>query len=343
MTGDKGAYTPLAPAACTDPADGQSTIATSGREMIVVNKVAGKVQFFAVGSFDKLGELEMAKLPHEVVIAPDRKTAYVSIYGLGVFGKNSESPGRQVAIIDLATRAQIGAIDVSPYKGPHGMAFDGQGVLWVSCDVSGVILAIDVGARRILDAITTDSFGTHWLVVTPDGKKLYASNKTFPFAVVIDTVKRTLLAKIALERGSEGLALSPDGARLYVMAQRPQSFYVIDTQSDEVVATVPLEVFEQTPAEKNPQKRVKVAPDGKHLLITSFNTGEIAIAPVADLGAQTRVAAEKGPMGITFADANRAYVMNHDQGSISVVDLPTRSVVGKFSTAPGPETMALFG
>lgn len=339
-TGDRGTYAPLNPAACVEP--GQAEIASNGREMIVVNKVAGMVQFFDAASYAGLGEIELPKLPHEVVLSPDGKTAYVSIYGTGIFGRNSENPGREVCIIDLATRSKIGSIDVSPHKGPHGMAFDRAGMLWVSCDVSGEILAVDVAARKVVAAIATDSYGTHWIVITPDGSKLYASNKTFPFAVVIDVAARTLRTKIALPNGSEGLALSPDGTRLYVMAQRPQSFAVIDTATDQVIDTVPLEVFAATAQEKNPQKRVKVSPDGRHLLITSFNTGEIAIAAVANLREQTRLQVEKGPMGITFASPERAYVMNHDQGTISVVDVPKRAVIGKFSTAPGPETMALY-
>ena len=57
---------------------------------------------------------------------------------------------------------------------------------------------------------------------------------------------------------------------------------------------------------------------------------------------QTKLAVEKGPMGITFSDAGTAYVMNHDQGTISVVDVPERRVVRTFATARGPETLAVF-
>ena len=158
----------------------------------------------------------------------------------------------------------------------------------------------------------------------------------------MDTAARTLAKKIPFPQGSEGLALSPDGTRLYVMAQRPQQFHVIDTTTDEVVEIVPLTVFAPTPEGRNPQKRVQVSPDGSHLLITSFDTGEIAIAPLSDLRSQTRLAVEKGPMGITFADAATAYVMNHDQGTISVVDVPGRRILAAFATARGPETLAVF-
>lgn len=337
---DQGHYTSLSSIACAEP--GMAPLAAARGELIVVNKLAGKVQFFDADSLAMLSEIEMAKFPHEVVISPDRNKAYISIYGQGVFSKNSEAPGREVAIIDLASRTQIGTIDVSPYRAPHGMAFDSDGVLWVSCDVSGVIAALDVEKREVIAAVTTGSFGMHWLTVLRSKNKLYATNKHYDFIAVVDTAARKLAAKIPFPQGSEGLALSPDGARLFVMAQRPQQFHVIDTEADQVIDIVPLSVFAVTPEGRNPQKRVQVSPDGGHLLITSFDSGEIAIAPLADLRSQTRLAVEKGPMGITFASESIAYVMNHDQGTISVVDVPGARILRTFATARGPETLGVY-
>jgi YVTN family beta-propeller protein len=315
--------------------------ARAWRDLIVVDKVAGMVEFFDAATFAPRAALKMPPLPHEVVLSPDRTRAYVSIYGLGIFGRNTEHPGHEVVAIDVARREIVGVIDTAPHRGPHGMAFDGAGTLWVSCDVSGVVIAIDVARRAVLAAVPTDSHGTHWLVATPDGAKVYASNKTYPFAVVIDARERRLRAKIPLPHGSEGLAVSPDGARLYVMSQRPHALHVIDTATDAPIATVPIAGFAPTPEGKNPQKRVQVSPDGRYVLVTSFATGEIAIAPIERLGDQTLVAVEKGPMGIAFADARHAFVMNHDAGTVSLVDVIDAKIVDRFATQPGPETMAL--
>ncbi|MDP1532192.1 MAG: hypothetical protein Q8N44_04310 [Rubrivivax sp.] len=97
-----------------------------------------------------------------------------------------------------------------------------------------------------------------------------------------------------------------------------------------------------TPEGRNPQKRVQVSPDGRDLLITSFDTGEIAIAAVDELRRPTKIAVEKGPMGISFGATGLAYVMNHDQGTVSVIDLPGRRVERSFATARGPETLAAY-
>jgi hypothetical protein len=72
--------------------------------------------------------LKLPDFPHEVALAPDRKTAYVSIYGSGIVGTNTR-PGTQIAVIDLGQRKRAGFIEVAPYCAPHGMMFDRAGNL----------------------------------------------------------------------------------------------------------------------------------------------------------------------------------------------------------------------
>ncbi|HEX4329388.1 MAG TPA: hypothetical protein VH105_21555 [Burkholderiales bacterium] len=205
-------YTRLRPleAACADP--GVTQALTPRGEMLVVNKLAGKLEFYRVDTRERLAAIEMPKFPHEVLLARDHRQAYISIYGQGVFGKNFEHPGEEVVIIDLDTRARAGSISTLPYKAPHGMAFDAAGMLWVSCDVSGVILVIDPAKREILKAIPTGSNGTHWLTITPDDAKLYASNKTYPNLVVVDTARREVAKQIPLAPAAKAWRCRPTAA-----------------------------------------------------------------------------------------------------------------------------------
>ena len=87
------------------------------------------------------------------------------------------------------------------------------------------------------------------------------------------------------------------------------------------------------------------APANADAVIEKLSTredGEIAIAALAEPHNQTRLTVEKGPMGITFANATTAYVMNHDQGTVSIVDVPGRRITGSFATEKGPETLAVY-
>ena len=46
-------------------------------------------------------------------------------------------------------------------------------------------------------------------------------------------------------------------------------------------------------------------------------------------------------MGITFADSNHAFVMNHDQGTVWLINVQSGQLVDRFVTAAGPETLAM--
>ncbi len=54
------------------------------------------------------------------------------------------------------------------------------------------------------------------LAMTPDGKRLYVSDRTAGCVVIADPAKGAKLGEIALRGEPTGLALSPDGSRLYV-------------------------------------------------------------------------------------------------------------------------------
>src|SRR5204863_9427645 len=96
--------------------------------------------------------------PHELAITPDHRTAYVSVYGSGVYGNNPE-PGRTIVVIDLPGRQHTDTLDVAPYLAPHGLALDPDGLLYASCDESGVVAAVDPARGAVVDAIEVGSRG----------------------------------------------------------------------------------------------------------------------------------------------------------------------------------------
>jgi hypothetical protein len=65
---------PLPPASPTEPgADVNTSIGTNG--FLVVCKTASFVQFYYPHSFTLIDEIRLPEFPHEVVLAPDRRTA----------------------------------------------------------------------------------------------------------------------------------------------------------------------------------------------------------------------------------------------------------------------------
>ena len=80
--------------------------------LIAIDKVGNQVLFLDPGSYETVLTLDgFAPRVHEVLIAPDRATAYVPIYGDGIHGKNPH-PGHLVALFDLPMAAEFCALNI---------------------------------------------------------------------------------------------------------------------------------------------------------------------------------------------------------------------------------------
>ena len=131
---------------------------TGSHGLIVIDKIGRHVRFLDPSNFQEISSLEVGVAPHDVAISPDHKTAYVPVYGDGVYGRNP-NPGHTIAIIDLETRKLAGTIDVSPYQAPHGIQIDDAGTIYVTCDLSRKLLVINPKTRSIEAAIDTEGTG----------------------------------------------------------------------------------------------------------------------------------------------------------------------------------------
>jgi len=315
-------------------ADPNNITGTHG--LILVDKLGSRIRFFTPDSYKELSNIDVGVKPHEIAISPDRKTAYVSVYGDGIYGNNPH-PGHTIAIIDLASRQMTGTIDVSPYQAPHGLMIDSHGVLYVTCDLSRKLLIIDPHKRTIEAAIDTEGTG-HFLAVLPDASKAYVANKNDkPFISVIDLKARKMIGRIPAPNGTEGIAAAPDGKQVLAVDFGVPQLFVIDTATDKVVDTVPLKGADG-------EFRVKYSPDGSEVVTTALNSPVANLLKASDLhGEQIVLTVGKVPMGISFAaDGRTALVMNHGEGTVSVVDFKEGRVAGKFDAGTGIENAAYY-
>jgi DNA-binding beta-propeller fold protein YncE len=311
---------------------------TGTQGLIMIDKLGGFVRFFDPGSFKELSSFAIPDgPPHELAISPDHKTAYIPVYGDGVYGRNPH-PGHVIAIVDLASKKMTGTIDVSPYLAPHGLQVDAKGTLYATCDQSRKFLIIDPKARTVTAAIDTEGTG-HWIAVLPDGSKAYVANKNDrPFVSVIDIKARKMSGKIDMPNGTQGITVSPDGKRVLAVDYKDPKFVVIDTASDKIVNTVAVEKNLHGPF------RVKYSPDGSKLVTCDDQQGLANIISTGDLhGKQQVLTVGKTPFGIAFsADSKTALVSNHGDGTISVIDLPGAKVANTFKAGTGIETLAYY-
>ena len=310
---------------------------TGTKGLGLVDKVGRQVRFLDPATRKEISSLPVGVAPHDVAISPDRKTAYVPIYGDGIYGRNA-NPGHEIAVIDLETRKQTGTIDISPYQAPHGIQVDASGLLYLSCDLSRKLVVVNPKTRAIEAAIDTEGTG-HWVAILPDASKAYVTNKNDRlFISVIDLKTRRMIGRIPAPRGTQGIVASLDGKRVIAVDMGDPAILVIDPATDTIVDTVPLQ------GHRSGAFKPRYSADGKKLLVCSTTAGLVNILDADNLkGAQQVLAVGKDPMGFGFsADGKVALVANHGDGTVSVVDLQTSKVVETFKAGTGIETMTYY-
>ena len=345
------------PANATDtvdagPAD-RSSRATepTPRGLIAVDKVANKVRFYQPESLQERKVLDGPEpCVHELAVAPDRQTAFVPLYGDGIYG-NNKNPNNKVLVVDLQRQEIAALIDLGKHLAPHGMVATRDGSLWVVCDLAGALLRIDPARAIVGEAFECPGKGPHLVVATPDESKLYISHKEAGLGV-FDLKRRRFASSIPIGNpkiasgngsGSEGMAFTPDGTSLVVMDNDRSELHVIDTQSDHEIDRVPLSRHPPTSPKRSRLAKPLFSPDGRHLVVTSYATGLCWILDGADYRRQTMVPLAKGPMGILFAtDGKSAIVSSHDSGVLTRIDLASGRAVEAYDGGAGIEVLAYY-
>lgn len=323
--------------ACTALLVADANHPTGTRGVLLVDKLGGQIRFVDPVTFKERASFKVATNPHDFVLTTDRKTAYVPLYGDGIYGRNP-NPGHEVVIVDMEAQKIVGSIDVSPYRAPHGIQIDAAGTIYVSSDLDRKLLVIDPKTRTLTKAIDTEGT-THWIGILPNGSKIYATNKNDgPFVSVIDLKTGTLVNKIQVPGGTQGVAVSPDGKRVIIMASAEPTALVIDPATDTIVDRLTLA------NQKAGGYKAYFSPDGKYLVTMNLGSASINIFDAANLrGMQHTVSVGKDPMGLAFsADGKTVLVANHGDGSVSVIDLITKQATSRFQAGTGIETLTYY-
>jgi YVTN family beta-propeller protein len=318
------------------PAGADSPNHTTGTEgLLLVDKLGGHVRFFDPASLTERSSLELPKNPHDFALSADHRLAYVPIYGPGIYNRNPE-PGHELYVLNLVERTVENVIDLAPYRSPHGVQVDANGLLYVTAELDRKVLVVDAAAGRIVATIDHEGSG-HWLALLPDGSKAYVANKDDkPFVTVLDLRERKQIGTVPMPRGTQGITASPDGRRVIAMDFARPEIAVIDTATDTVLERIELADT------RDPAYKAYYSPDGQWLMTMAGSS--ISIFDAANLGASQRtLRVGASPMGIGFsADGKTALVANHGDGTISVVDIAAAAVTRTFKAGTGIETLTYY-
>ncbi len=281
--------------------------------------------------------------PHEVVVGPDGRTAFISNYGEGTL--------HTIARVDLASGKALQAIDISPLRGPHGL-YVHDGLIWFTAEGSKALATLDTASGKVTTVVGTGQEKTHVVWVSRDGLKVVASNAGSGTMSVFDRVENKPVmvtgapaapaaytvagwrhTLIAVGMGAEGFAVSPDERELWV-GNADGTLPVIDLVAEKTITVLPAAV----PG----ANRLAFTPDGKTLVETAHTGKDLVVFDVAARRVVKRIAIEeKGASGIVITpDGARAFVACPRDHFVAVVDLLRMLKVGEIDAGREPDGMA---
>jgi YVTN family beta-propeller protein len=306
----------------------------ASRGMIAVDKMGAKILFLDPETFATRKVLDgFQRTVHELLVVPETGLAYVPIFGDGIHGRNP-NPGHTLCIIDLVKQTHVGDIDLSPYIAPHTLKLGPDGLIYITCENSAVVAVIDRKTHKVVEAIGSGSTNAHRLIIAPDGRRLYTENEEDGAVSVIDLAARKQIGTIKTPQPLAGIAISGDGKTLVTVSDQEPVLFLIDTGNEKVRETVPL---------KNVAKPAQIArysPDFSLLAVTSLNSDTVSLISPS-FREQTAIKTGSQPMDMAFR-GNELFVACQGDGSVHVVDIPTRRWKMKFSAGTGCESLGFF-
>src|SRR5262245_19768832 len=299
-----------------------------GAKLIVLNKEDGTMVTVDPATGRVLGRVPTGEGPHEVSVSADGRTAVVGNYG-------AQTPGATLSVIDLASMKETQRVDVTPLRRPHGVFFSG-GSAYFTSETNRVVARYDVASNKVDWLFGTGQSGTHMVWVNADATKMYTCNIGSDSISILERGANPLAwnqTVVSVGKGPEGFDLSPDGRELWAAHSRDGGVSIVDLEQKKVTATIDVQTKRSN--------RLKFTPDGKTVLISDLDAGELLVLDVA-----SRKVTKKLPLGrmvegiLVQPDGARAYVAVNGDNHVAVVDLKSFTVVNKIETGRGPDGMA---
>jgi YVTN family beta-propeller protein len=289
-------------------------------QLLVVCKGAQKLAFFDAGTYKALGTAVTGVGAREVAVSPDGRRAFVA---------NFDDIKNTVDEYNVASRSLVKSIKIAGLYGPHDLEMSRDGkTLFVTCEKSRAVAALDVATGEISRAYRTTMKNGHTLALLPDESHIFVANGYDDNVTVYATKTGEVDRHILVGDHPDGLAARPDGKEVWVPCQGNSELTIIDSVERKVTARVPC-----------PGSPIRVAftPDSKLAIVTCQNAGRVMFFDTTTREVVGSVLAQETPHGIAIGPGGKlAYVTNAASATVSVIDIAKREVVGTFDTPEIP-------
>jgi DNA-binding beta-propeller fold protein YncE len=250
---------------------------------------------------------------HEVATSPDGRTAYVPIYGDSGVGRPG-TDGRNMVVIDIASRKVVGNVDFGHGVRPHCVIYDpNSGLLYVTTELDQAVTVVDPRSLKIVGSIPTTQAQSHMLAISHDGRRGYTANVSPGSVSVLDMAARKTITVIPISANTQRISISNDGSMVFTADQTKPQLAVIDTSTNKLKTWVPL------PA---PGYGTASTKDGRWLLVALPSMGKVAVVDLAGLKVARTIDVPKGSAEILVRpDGRVAYVSCPPSNQVMAIDL----------------------
>lgn len=324
------------------PVLGQAQAPSHGA-LLVVTKQSHALAIVDGETLQVLAQVPIGEDPHEVIVAPDNRTAFISNYGEGTL--------HTLARVDLVARKALPPVDLSPLVGAHGLYLHGD-ALWFTAEASEALGVLEPASGRVTAVLGTGQLKTHLVWVSRDGATVLASNAGSGTAVVYrrTEVKPSVVpgapappasythfiwqpTYVPTGQGAEGFAVSPDEREAW-FGDAAGRVTVIDLGNPPSHSTFAAEI-----AGAN---RLRFTPDGRYVLATTHTGKDLVVFDAHTRKVVKRVPIEeRGASGIQVEpNGRRAFIACPRDHYVAVVDLSTLAMTGKIDAGREPDGLA---
>jgi len=307
--------------------------APEGGALLVVTKQSHALAIVDGRTLQKIAAIPIGDDPHEVVVGPDQRTAYVTNY--------ADASLTTIQRVDLVEHKQLEPISIAPLRGAHGLWLHGT-TLWFTAGGSNAIAALDTNTGRVTMVLGTGQDNTHMLWVSGDGNRMVASNAGSGTMSILVRDPRPVAQNgatsgwrhtlVPVGMGAEGFAVSPDEQTLWA-GNQDGTISVIDLAQAKVTET-----FDAGVVGAN---RIKFTLDGRRVLVTTHAGKDLVVLDAVTHAVVKRIPIEeRGASGIQIApDGKRAFIACPRDHVVAVVDLQKLERVATIEAGREPDGM----
>ncbi len=301
--------------------------------LLVVNQGDHDLSLVDTGTAKQIASVPVEGVTgHEVAVSPDGKLAYVPIYGDSGVGRPG-TDGRELAVIDLASRKVVHKVDFGHGVRPHCVVYDrNSGLLYVTTELDKAVTILDPRTLQLVGSVPTGQEQSHMLVLSKDGSRGYTANVGPGTVSVLDMKARKTLAIIPVSAQTQRISISQDGSMVFTADQIKPQLAVIDTATDKIKTWVPLPSIGYGTASTL---------DGRWLLVALRGSKQVAMIDLKTLKLDRVIEVPSGPTEILMsADGRSAYVSCGASQQVAEIDLSQRKVQRLIDAGAGADGLA---